>query len=139
MAITIGYEKYDAGPFRFPTVVHLRFDHESVSQDHRYPGEKHVRRINEMRAGRLVRFRRDITPYQGLIPLEVWPIGTPFYDRVVVKVPPAMALGNYRLEIAIDRQTLLPNLEVGDLLYNRDHFSGKSCVGFELVGSVVRQ
>ena len=138
ITVTIGYEKYDANDFDLPVTLHMRFDHESISQRRRYPGEKHVRQFMERREGRLKRFRRDFTPYQGTFPVELWPIGAQFYERFVVRVPSVMKMGRYRLEISIERETLLPNLEVGDLIYDRDHFSGKSCAHFELVPSVVR-
>jgi len=127
LGVEVVYEKAQASRFGFPNVVHIRFDHESLDHDSRYPGEKFVRRWRERRAGTALRFRADRIAYGGLFPRDYWPIGRRFSDRFPVYVHSDVIPGSYNIEVSIETQTLLPNFTIADLLFNRDHYSGTRC------------
>jgi hypothetical protein len=54
-----------------------------------------------------------------------------------VAVPVAARLGNYRVEVKVERESLLPNFHIDDLLFNRDHYSGTPCATLVVAGAVV--
>lgn len=125
--IEIQYAKSQRSAFGFSHMMHVRFDHESISDTPRYPGEKYVRRSEERRVGRIRRFRHDRVAFDGALPRDYWPLGREFHDSFVVRVPVWVEKGNYRVQVTIERRTILPNFTLDDLLYNRDHYTGTNC------------
>jgi hypothetical protein len=136
--VSMGLFRGDITGLGLPIVVHLRFDHESLSPHRRYPGEKMVRRARERFRGRFVRFRYDRAPAGNHYPVDYWPIGREISDSFGVAVPRALALGTYRVEVSVQRLPMLPNFTLGDLLFNRDHYSGESCASLDISNRVVR-
>jgi hypothetical protein len=136
--VTIGLFRDDATPLGLPVVIHLRFDHETLSSARRYPGEKLVRRARERFAGRFVRFRYDRAPVGDHYPVDYWPIGREISDSFDVAVPRALALGTYRVEVSVQSLPMLPNFTLADLLFNRDHYSGQSCESLDLSNRAVK-
>jgi hypothetical protein len=125
--IALGYRRDEATPFDLPLLLHLRFDHESVAAGVPYPGEKYVRRFGERRRGVVTRFRVDLKPGAGVFDPDLWPLGAELCERVTVVVPPHAVPGSYQVEVGVVRDSLLPNFDLRDLLYNRDHYSGTPC------------
>lgn len=136
VTVTLGYSRETPAPFGLPMLIHLRFDHESIPQVRRYPGEKYVRRAAERRAHSYVRFRADVPPGRGVYEPDLWPIGAPLCERVRVVVPRHARLGTYRVEVNVVRDSLLPNFHVSDLLYDRDHYSGRACASLRVADRV---
>ena len=137
VVVTIGYRRDEPCAFGFPFVIHLRFDHASVPARPVFPGEKYVRRARERWSGSFVRFRADVRPGHGVFEPDAWPMGTQLCERFVVAVPVAARLGNYRVEVKVERESLLPNFHIDDLLFNRDHYSGTPCATLVVAGAVV--
>jgi hypothetical protein len=136
VTVALGYQRGASSSFGLPTLIHLRFDHESVATRRRYPGEKYVRRAAERRRGVFTRFRRDVQPGHGVFEPDLWPIGAPLCERFRVAVPPGARAGRYRIEVALAADALLPNFHAVDLLYNRDHYSGEACAELTVAAPV---
>jgi hypothetical protein len=127
VTITIGYRRDEATRFDFPLLIHLRFDHDALSARAPYPGDKYVRRFEERRRGVVTRFRADLRPGAGVFDPDLWPLGAELCERVTVVVPVYAVPGRYRVEVAVVRDSLLPNFHLQDVVYNRDHYSGTAC------------
>jgi hypothetical protein len=137
VVVTIGYRRDEPCAFGFPFVIHLRFDHASVPQRRGYPGEKYLRRARERWSGSFVRFRTDVRPGHGVFEPDLWPMGAELCERFVVGVPAAARPGTYRVEVNVERESLLPNFHIDDLLFNRDHYSGTPCAALVVADGVV--
>ncbi len=137
VVVTIGYRRDEPCAFGFPFVIHLRFDHTSVPARRGVPGEKYLRRARERWSGSFVRFRADVRPGHGVFEPDVWPMGTALCERFVVAVPGATRPGTYRVEVKVERESLLPNFHLDDLLFNRDHYSGRPCATLVVADAVV--
>jgi hypothetical protein len=127
VTITIGYRRDQPTPFDFPLLVHVRFDHDTLSARAPYPGDKYVRRFEERRRGVITRFRADLRPGAGVFDPDLWALGAELCERVTVVVPPYAVPGRYRVEVAVVRDSLVPNFHLRDLVYNHDHYSGTAC------------
>ena len=136
ITVTVAYHHDAAGTFSFPVVMHLRFDHESLARARTFPGEKYVRRFRDRRSHVLSRFRADVVPGHGCYEPDLWPVGFDLYETFRVAVPSGARLGRYRVEVALDRETVVPNFHVRDLLFNRDHYSGRACTSLQVSGHV---
>jgi hypothetical protein len=137
--ITLGYEMPQWVSYGLPYVIHIRFDHHKIA--HEYDGyflDKQVRRLRERRGGYRLRHRVDHRPFGGLFPTDQWPAAVLFYETFSVKLPPTMETGPYVVEISIGRESLLPNFELRDFVYNQDHYSGMECLTFEVTRQRVR-
>jgi hypothetical protein len=137
VTVTLGYRHDRPSTFSLPLLIHLRFDHETVSSGRRYPLEKHVRRALERRTNSYVRFRADFRPGHGVFDPDLWPIGADLCERFRVAVPPRARMGSYRVEVRVVEDSLLPNFHVADLLFNRDHYSGRACAQLTVSDRVV--
>jgi len=133
VVVTMGYRRDGPCAFGFPFVIYLRFDHSTVPAQRGYPGEKYVRRGRERSSGSFVRFRADVRPGHGVFEPDVWPMGVDLCERFVVAVPGAARPGTYRVEVKVERESLLPNFHIDDLLFNRDHYSGTPCATLVVV------
>ncbi len=127
LTVTLGYRRNRVSSYGTPLRYHFRFDHESVPVERGWPGDKHARRSRERRAGVLLRFRADERPGHGVFEPDLWPIGTDLAETFYIRVPGNAAPGKYRAEVSVVEETLLPNIDVTDLLYNRDRYSGVAC------------
>lgn len=137
--LTIGYEKRDVSMYGLPVMVHVRFDHESIAPGGREaPGEKLVRRIQDRRAHRTSRFRYDHHPFDGWFTPDLWPIGSPFYEVIAVKLPPTLRKGRYNVELKAGTETMSPNFALRDFFFDRDHYSGTRCLELEVTDYTVR-
>jgi hypothetical protein len=137
--LTMGYDKPDVSAYSLSPIVHVRFDHESiVSASPGLPGEKYVRRYRDRAEGNTGRFRYDHRPFDGLYTPDVWPIGRTFYEFVSIKLPPTLRPGMYNVEFKIVTDVLLENYSIRDFLFNRDHYSGVSCLTLEVADYAIR-
>ncbi len=132
-AVAVTYRRERAAPFSLPHEVHVRFDHVDLPRRCGVPGEKILRRVRERLGAPRPRFRVDFRPLRGAVPRSIWPIGVPFTEIVPVDVPGGLRRGRYRVEVSIERSTLLPNFTLADFLCHRDHYSGVSCDTVEVV------
>jgi hypothetical protein len=139
LTVTLGYRRDAPKPFALPSLLHLRFDHESISTRGEWPGEKQWRRVRERRAGLRARFREDVRPGRGVYLPDLWPVGFDLCEAFRVVVPRNATLGAYRVEVAVEPETQVPNFHVRDLLYNHDHYSGLSCATFTVGDRVVSE
>lgn len=128
VTIVIGYRRDEVTPFAFPLLIHVRFDHDTVAARAPFPGDKYVRRFEERRRGVVTRFRADLRPGAGVFDPDLWPMGAELCERVTVVVPLHAVPGTYRVEVGVVRDSLLPNFHLRDLVYNRDHYSGTTCL-----------
>jgi hypothetical protein len=137
--VTIGYYKEDVIEYGLPFKLYIRFDHESLFENNgRYPGEKHVRRWRERRGGYRLRYRHDVRPFSGVFTPDQWPIGAKFYEKIAVPLPSTLEPGRYRVEFKLERDSMIANFALSDILYNRDHYSGSPCFEIEVTRQVVR-
>jgi hypothetical protein len=127
VSINIGYRRDTTTPFGLPFLVHARLDHEALVSSRRYPGDKYVRRFEDRRRGVVTRLRADVRPGRGVFEPDVWPIGTPVYERVEFVIPAHAAPGRYSVEVAVVHDSMLPNFHWRDLVFNRDHYTGTVC------------
>jgi hypothetical protein len=134
--VTLGYHHDTLSRFAPASVVHVRFDHERLVTARDFPGAKQWRRFADGRAGLRTRFRVDLHPGHGVYEPDLWPVGFDLFETFRVVVPPAARMGDYRVEVSIAPETLLPNFHVRDLLFNRDHYSGRACASFAVVDRV---
>jgi hypothetical protein len=138
--VTVGYYKADIIDYGLPYKMYIRFDHESVfNSTRRYPGEKQVRRWRERRGGYRLRFRADVRPFAGVLSPDQWPIGVTFYENFRVRMPSNLKPGGYRVEFKMERDTMIPNFALSDILFNRDHYSGDPCMDIEVTRQAVRE
>lgn len=139
VTVRIGYDMQDLVSYGLPPVVFIRFDHQSIaSSEKSYPGEKQVRRARERGGGYLLRYRVDHRPFGGRVAPDRWPVGVTFYEAFPVRLPSALEPGTYTVQFRVARETVLPNYTVRDLFYNRDHYSGRSCLTLSVSSQVVR-
>jgi hypothetical protein len=137
--VTVGYYKPDVIEYGLPLNLFVRFDHESIYEDtSHYPGEKIVRRWRERRGGYRLRYRADIRPFGNLIMPDQWPIAVKFYGDFRVRLPSSLKPGKYIVSFKLERDAMLPNFALSDLLFNRDHYSGQPCFEIEVTNQVVR-
>jgi hypothetical protein len=130
--ITLGYRRDIDTPFGLPSLLHVRFDHDTVAEAKPVIGDKYVRRFQERRGGYVERFRADMQPGRGVFEPDLWPIGTPLREVFPFVIPTNALPGRYQVEVAVVRDSLLPNFHARDLLFNRDHYSGTACATFEV-------
>lgn len=137
--VTVGYEVPEPVPAGLPYVIHIRFDHHSIAlaRDGSF-FDKQVRRFRERRGGYLLRYRLDHRPFNGIYPVSQWPTAVLFYEKIPVKLPPALKPGTYAVELNIEKQSLLPNFVLRDFFYNRDHYSGAECLTIDIKKQLVR-
>jgi hypothetical protein len=133
IAITVAYRRDRELDYGRPFLVHVRFDRASV-REREYPFDKYVRRFDERAEGHVHRFRADFRPGAGKLDPDRWPGGVPLTETVRTTVPANAAPGDYRVEVRIVRDTLLPNFDWRDLVYNRDHYSGTACTRLIVAG-----
>ena len=137
--VTVGYYKPDVIEYGLPLNLFVRFDHESIYEDTSpYPGEKIVRRWRERRGGYLLRYRADLRPFGNLNTPDQWPIAVKFYGNFYVRLPSSLKPGKYIVSFKLERDSMLPNFALSDLLFNRDHYSGQPCFEIEVTNQVVR-
>ena len=137
--VTLGYEMPDGVPYGLPYVVHVRFDHHSITfEGEGYPFDKQLRRYRERRGGYLLRYRVDHHPFGGFFPVDQWPVGVLIYDTFPVRLPRTLKPGTYTVEINIERETRFPNFTLRDFIYNRDHYSGVECLTIDVTRQLVR-
>ncbi len=138
VTVTLGYRRDSVGPPALPVLFHLRFDEEGLAKKMRWPGEKYLRRFRDRRSGQFTRFRRDVSPGHGIEDADLWPVGVDLCERFAVVVPDALRPGRYRVELRVVPDALVPNFDIDDLLFNRDHYSGTPCatltVGDRVIG-----
>ena len=132
MRITLGYRRDIDTPFGLPSLLHVRFDNDTVAHAKPVIGDKYVRRFQERRGGYVARFRADMQPGRGVFEPDLWPIGTPLREVFPFVIPQNAMAGRYQVEVAVVRDSLLPNFHARDLLFNRDHYSGTACATFEV-------
>lgn len=132
VVVTLGYRRDSDSPFGPDIIFHLRFDHESLPARRGVPGDKHLRRLRERTSGELFRFRSDLRAGHGVYEPDLWPIGVPLAERFRATIPLGAKPGVYRVELSAVEETLLPNFDVSDLLFNRDHYSGLACATIEV-------
>lgn len=135
--VTLGYRHDAPSAFGLPVVVHVRFDHSSLGNAHEFPGEKIVRRVRDGRAGVRSRFRDDFIPGHGVYAPDLWPVGHDLCESFVVVVPPGARTGRYTVRVALAYDALVPNFHLRDILYNRDHYSGRACATFDVVEKTI--
>lgn len=124
---TVGYRAYDRTRFGFPYSLYVRLDHSQVELLPDYPLSKQVRRYRERWEGTRIRNTVRHRPFFGMIDADMWPIGATFYESFEVLVPSNMKPGRYFVELTVERDTVLPNFTLSDLLYNRDRFAAPPC------------
>lgn len=124
---TVGYRAYDRTRFGFPYSLYVRLDHLEIARLGEYPFSKQVRRFRERREGMRIRDTVRHRPFVGMIDADMWPIGATFYESFELTVPSNMKPGSYFVELTVERDTLLPNFTLSDLLYNRDRFTSPPC------------
>ena len=132
VTIALSYRRDINAPFAIPSLMYVRFDHETITEATPFIGDKYARRFDERRGGYVKRFRADLRPGHGVFEPDLWPIGTPLREVFSFAVPPHAQAGHYRVEFAVERESMLPNFHARDLLYNRDHYSGKMCAAFDV-------
>jgi hypothetical protein len=132
LEVSFGYRRDLPARYGPGVRFHVRFDHQSITSVHRFPGEKYVRRARERFTGRRLRFRADVVAGHGVFESDLWPMGTPLTETFAVRVPNDAAPGVYRVEVRAVEETLLPNFDLVDLLFNRDHYSGVPCATLEI-------
>jgi len=125
--VTLGYDKPDRGAFGLPFTVSIRLDNERVDLGHGFAGLKFVRRYRERRDGALLRYTLMHRPFEGLCDVDLWPIGVPFYESFTMALPAGLAIGAYTVRVAVERDSLLPNFTLADIVYNRDRLTGEAC------------
>jgi len=133
--VTIGYRHDAPSPFALPALLYVRFDHETLDRGREYPGEKIARRLRDGRAGVRSRFRADFIPGHGVYEPDLWPTGFDLCETFVVVIPANARLGRYDVRLAVADNALVPNFHLRDLLYNRDHYSGRTCASLVVAGS----
>jgi hypothetical protein len=138
LEIAFGYRRDVVSRFGADVVFHIRFDHESVAAAPSVPGDKYVRRLRERLVGRRFRFRADVVAGHGIYEPDIWPMGTPLVERFRVAVPWRAAPGSYRVEVVAVAATMLPNFDITDLVFNRDHYSGVECGTLEVRAEAAR-
>ncbi len=137
--VTLGYRHDAISRFALPSLVHVRFDHEMVTKSADFPGAKQWRRFADGRSGVRSRFREDLRPGHGVYEPDLWPVGFDLFETFRIVIPGTARMGDYRVEVSVARQTLLPNFHARDLLFNRDHYSGRACASFAVVEHVTSQ
>jgi hypothetical protein len=130
--VTLGYTKSDRGRFGLPYSVSVRLDHDRVELGRGVSGWKFVRRSVERGKGVRLRYTLMHRPFAGLYDVDLWPIGVMFYESFTMTLPNDLAAGSYAVRIAIQRDALLPNFTLSDLLFNRDRLTGESCGRLEV-------
>jgi hypothetical protein len=135
--VTLGYARDAPASFQLPVLVHVRFDHEALSREREYPGEKQWRRLRDGWDGKRSRFREDVRPGHGVYDPDLWPVGFDLYESFNAVLPWSARLGRYRVEVSIDPLTQVPNFHLRDLLFNRDHYSGVRCATLDVADHVV--
>jgi hypothetical protein len=135
--VTLGYRHDAASAFELPEIVHVRFDHEVLSRSREFPGEKIWRRLRDGHEGVRSRFRADFIPGHAVYQADLWPTGFDLCETFTLVVPANARPGTYDVRVAVASDALVPNFHVRDLVYNRDHYSGRSCASFSVVGKVV--
>ncbi|MDH4037639.1 MAG: hypothetical protein OEX18_03860 [Candidatus Krumholzibacteria bacterium] len=138
LMVTFGYRRDRVSALRPDVIFHVRFDHESLAGAARVPGDKYVRRMRERWLHVRYRFRSDLVAGHGIYEPDLWPVGTPLTEEFRIAVPSGAAPGRYRVEVTAVETTLLPNFDVTDLLFNRDHYSGVACATIEVRPGVAR-
>lgn len=135
----IQYERETHPGSGFPVRLIVRLDNkEYVSRFGSYPGSKSVRRMMERRGGFLSRYRIDRLLFNGFYPPELWPIGSPVTEEFEIKLPSSLKEGVYDVELKLVYDSLLPNFNVRDFLYNDDSYSGAACATIAVSKSLVR-
>ena len=132
LRVTLGYHRDSLSRFGFPELVHVRFDHEILDRGREFPFEKQWRRFSDGRAGVRSRFREDLRPGHGVYEPDLWPVGWDLKETFLIMVPAAARTGDYRVEVSIATETLVPNFHLRDLFFNRDHYSGTACARLSL-------
>lgn len=89
------------------------------------PWSKLARLVRERREGERSRFRARHTPGTWDHPTYRWLEGEIVRDAWPVKLPPALASGEYRLELALLPARVAWTLSLDDYLRDRDAFSGR--------------
>jgi hypothetical protein len=137
--VTLGYELRESIAYGFPYVIHVRFDHHTISfgGDGKF-FDKQIRRFRERRGGYLTRYRADHHPFGGIYPVSQWPSAVLFYEKFPVTLPRTLKTGTYTVEISIEKESLLPNFFLRDFFYNRDHYSGVECLTIDVTNQLVR-
>jgi hypothetical protein len=137
LQVTLGYVRDAPIPFQLPVVIHVRFDNEAVSSAREFPGDKQWRRWRDRRERTRSRFREDFLPGHGVYDPDLWPTGVALAETFTAVVPESARHGRYRVEVSIEPLTQIPNFHARDLLFNRDHYSGKACATLEVSGHAV--
>jgi len=67
-----------------------------------------------------------------------WPIAVKFYDNIQVRLPSTLKPGKYIVQFKLERDAMIPNFALSDILFNQDHYSGSPCFEIEVTRQVVR-
>lgn len=85
---------------------------------------KPARKLLERARGERYRFRADHLPVDGAYGVDLWRPDEVVRDSFAFVVPPDVAPGAYRVEIALYRQPHYANYRLADYFFDRDYYSG---------------
>jgi hypothetical protein len=63
---------------------------------------------------------------------DIWPIGSRVAEDVTVDVPRGLRTGTYSVRLKLAEETLVPNNDIRDFLYDEDSYSGPTCGTLEV-------
>ena len=87
-------------------------------------GGKLWRKAVEWVRGQEYQTRAQTVPGGGSVPPTLWPAHATVTQTLALPVPRNMRPGAYRVEVTLVHLPAIPNFTLGDLLLNRDLFSG---------------
>jgi hypothetical protein len=135
LTITLRYER-QGDPPAWPLRMVIRLDHESLYRGPHWPGERWWRRRRERIRDRFMRVRVDRAPCDGRFQPDTWPILMDLWDRVRVRLPSELAPGTYRLTLAVEPASLVPNYRLREFLFDLDRFSKPTGATLDVVESM---
>jgi hypothetical protein len=85
---------------------------------------KPARHLEQRLDHSLYRFRTARPPFDGELSPARLPLQVPVPDRLTIVVPRVAALGEYKVTLSLEEETLVPNFSLRDLLRDDDSLDG---------------